>query len=165
MSFVITRGAMADVEAVGTLHALSRLKTYEFLSGYRPEVYVAHWRERFESERESHRLHVATADSAPRELVGFAYVGGGWLHAIHVHPDWIGRGVGQALITEARASLRELGCARASLWVIEDNARACRFYERDGWVLSGQTRLSTIEGVMTRQLEYVRDLDDPPIRP
>lgn len=165
MSFVITRGGAADIEAVGTLHALSRLKTYKFLSGYQPEVYAAHWRERFEGEKESHRLHVARADSATRELVGFAYVGGGWLHAIHVHPDWLGRGVGQALIAEARASLRELGCVRASLWVIEDNVRACRFYERDGWVLSGQTRLSEIEGVTTRQLEYVLELGEAQASP
>ncbi|HZM79630.1 MAG TPA: GNAT family N-acetyltransferase [Candidatus Limnocylindrales bacterium] len=161
MSFVIARGGAADIEGVGSLHALSRLKTYKFLNGYHPEVYAAHWRARFEAERENHRLHVATADSAGQELIGFAYVGDGLLHAIHVHPDWIGRGVGQALIEVARRSLRELGFARAALWVLEENERACRFYERDGWVLSGQARLSEIEGVTTRQLEYARDLDQP----
>lgn len=156
MSFVIAPGAAGDIDDVGSLHALSRLKTYKFLSGYRPEVYTAHWKARFEAERDNHRLHVAKA--ASQELVGFAYVGDGWLHAIHVHPDWIGRGVGLALLNEARISLRELGFTRASLWVLEDNERACRFYERNGWVLSGQIRLSEIEGVMTRQLEYVCEL-------
>ena len=159
MSFVIARGGAADIEGVGSLHALSRSKTYKFLSGYHPEVYTAHWRARFEAEHENHRLHVATADMGAGELVGFVYVGDGWLHAIHVHPDWIGRGVGVALMAVARSSLRELGFTRASLWVIEENERACRFYERDGWVLSGQTRLSEIEGVMTRQLEYICHLD------
>lgn len=153
MSFVITRGGAADIDGVGALHALSRLKTYEFVSGYQPEVYVAHWRARFESEREDHRLHVATSDSGV--LAGFVYVGGGRLHAIHVHPEWTGRGVGSALMAVARRSLRELGFERASLWVLADNERACRFYERDGWVLSGQARVSEIEGFMTRQLEYV----------
>lgn len=156
MSFVIARGGADDIEAVGTLHALSRSKTYKFLSGYRPEVYAEHWRARFEAEQGSHRLHVAKADA---ELVGFAYVGDGWLYAIHVHPDWIGRGVGMALMAVARQALRELGFTRAALWVLEANERACRFYERDGWVLSGQTRLSEIEGVMTRQLEYICELD------
>ena len=158
MSFRITLGGPADAEGVGSLHALSRLKTYKFLSGYRPEVYIAHWRARLEAEREDHRLHIAKPDSDPGELIGFAYAGAGWLYAIHVHPDWLGRGVGAALLTEARASLRELGFARALLWVLADNERACRFYERDGWVLSGQTRLAEIDGVTTRQLEYVRDL-------
>jgi GNAT superfamily N-acetyltransferase len=159
MSFAIAPGGAADIEGVGSLHALSRLNTYKFLSGYHPEVYAAHWRARFEAESESHRLHIATAAADPHELVGFAYVGDGWLHAIHVHPDWIGRGVGVALMSVARLSLRELGFTRASLWVLENNERACRFYERDGWVLSGQTRLSEIEGVMTRQLEYTCSLD------
>jgi len=156
MSFVIARGGAADLDAVGSLHALSRLKTYNFLDGYRPELYAAHWRARFESEHDNHRMHLATSDSGM--LVGFAYVGDGWLHAIHVHPDWIGRGVGMALMRVARRSLRELGFERASLWVLADNERACRFYERDGWVQSGQSRLGEIEGVMTRQLEYVCDL-------
>lgn len=156
MSFVIAPGAAADMEGVGSLHALSRLKTYEFLSGYRPEVYTAHWRARFEAEQDNHRLHVAKDGS--QEVIGFAYVGDGWLHAIHVHPDWIGRGVGLALLAKARIALRDLGFVRASLWVLEDNERARRFYERDGWVLSGQVRLSEIDGVMTRQLEYVCDL-------
>lgn len=158
MSFVIAPGRADDIEGVGSLHALSRLKTYKFLSGYHPEVYAAHWRARFEAEKDSHRLHVATAVAGERELVGFAYVGEGWLYAIHVHPDWIGRGVGLALMAVARKSLLALGFVRASLWVLEDNERACRFYERDGWVLSGQTRLSEIEGVMTAQLEYVCEL-------
>jgi GNAT superfamily N-acetyltransferase len=159
MRFVIARGGAADTEGVGSLHALSRFKTYKFLSGYEAEVYADHWRARFEAEHESHRLHVARAETDSRELVGFAYVGNGWLYAIHVHPEWHGRGVGSALMAVARASLRELGFVRASLWVLDDNERACRFYERDGWVVSGQTRLSEIEGVMTRQLEYVCDLN------
>ena len=160
MSFVITRGGAADIEGVGTLHALSRLKTYEFITGYEPEVYIAHWQARFEAEHASHRLHVATAETTggSRELVGFAYVGDGCLYAIHVHPDWKGKGVGQALMNAARTSLRELGFEWASLWVLADNDRACRFYERDGWVLSGQTRISKIDGVMTRQLEYMYNL-------
>ncbi len=157
MSFVITRGGAADIDGVGALHALSRMKTYKFISGYEPERYTAHWRTRFEAEHEHHRLRVAKAVGSG-ELVGFAYAGNGFLHAIHVHPDWKGLGVGQALMAAARISLRELGFARAALWVLDDNGRACRFYERDGWVLSGQTRMSEMDGALTRQLEYVRDL-------
>jgi GNAT superfamily N-acetyltransferase len=91
-------------------------------------------------------------------MVGFAYVGEGWLHAIHVHPDWHGAGVGPTLLASARESLRDLGFRRAALWVIEGNERACRFYEKDGWVRSGESRVSEMDGVLTRQLHYMCDL-------
>jgi GNAT superfamily N-acetyltransferase len=159
MTFVVTPGAAADIDGIGSLHALSRFKTYKFISGYRPEVYAARWRARFESEHENHRLQVARA-ARSGELVGFAYVGQGWLHAIHVHPDWSGLGVGRALLSAARTSLQELGFTRAALWVLADNERACRFYERDGWVLSGQTRTSEIDGTITQQLEYICGLSE-----
>jgi hypothetical protein len=32
------------------------------------------------------------------------------------------------------------GAAAASLWVVEANARARRFYEREGWVANGRSR-------------------------
>lgn len=156
MSFTVMPGGESDLAEVGSLHALSRMKTYKFIRGYQPEVYEAKWRARFEAEGQSHRLLVARADSG--SMAGFAYVGDGWLYAIHVHPDWIGRGVGLALMTAARETLRGLGFERVALWVLEDNERARRFYERDGWRLSGQSRVDNMDGVDTRQVEYVCDL-------
>ncbi len=86
---------------------------------------------------------VDLADGSPRvvaevdgELVGFARAGRSRdpdppvpdeLYALYVREFWHGSGVGQALLEVV------LGDRPASLWVLEDNARARRFYERNGF--------------------------------
>ena len=80
--------------------------------------------------------------------------GYGELAAIHVDPDWWGRGVGQALLASARALLLDSGFRRAILWVLVGNVRAERFYARTAGrrtARSARTRSgacrSTISGI------------------
>ena len=53
-------------------------------------------------------------------------------------PERWGSGVADALHD---AALAALGCAEVKLWVLEENARARRFYEKRGWVRNGETRV------------------------
>ena len=89
---------------------------------------------------------VAVADGGG--IVGFVSVGPtpdeddptpgtGALFALYLHPDVVGTGVGKALLERGEARLREEGFARATLWVLETNERARRFYERNGWSWDG----------------------------
>lgn len=57
----------------------------------------------------------------------------GELTAIYVAPRAWGAGVGRLLMTEALERFRGFGFADATLWVLEDNPRARRFYEVAGW--------------------------------
>jgi ribosomal protein S18 acetylase RimI-like enzyme len=77
----------------------------------------------------------------------------GELLAIYVDPGCMRTGVGRSLITAARERLRHVGLVQASLWVLDGNVRARRFYERDGWTFDG-TRRSGIIGDTT--LDEVR---------
>ena len=61
----------------------------------------------------------------------------GELFAIYVRPDCWGRGVGLALMHEARTRLQRDGFGEVVLWVIEGNRRAIGFYERLGFVRDG----------------------------
>lgn len=55
------------------------------------------------------------------------------LYAIYLAPDAVGRGIGQALFACVVADLKARGGARElTLWVLEGNERAIRFYERCG---------------------------------
>ncbi|MCV7102045.1 GNAT family N-acetyltransferase [Mycobacterium palustre] len=81
----------------------------------------------------------------------------GELMALYVDPAYLGTGVGRLLITAARERLRGLGVAGALLWVLDGNARARRFYERDGWWRDGAWRTETFDGQPVRQLRYRRD--------
>jgi GNAT superfamily N-acetyltransferase len=61
----------------------------------------------------------------------------GEVPAIYVDPAVVGTGVGRRLFTAATDALRRAGYRRATLWVLEANARARSFYERAGWKWDG----------------------------
>jgi GNAT superfamily N-acetyltransferase len=56
-----------------------------------------------------------------------------WLDELYVLPECRGRGVGRALLGQAVAAARELGCAAMDLEVDRDHSRAERLYRRAGF--------------------------------
>ena len=83
---------------------------------------------------------VIVAQRADR-IVGVAAAKEGWLDGLYVVPAEWGTGVAARLHDEAMRSLADAGATRARLWVLEDNTRARRFYERRGWRLDGSERI------------------------
>jgi GNAT superfamily N-acetyltransferase len=65
----------------------------------------------------------------------------GEVWSLYVHPDMWGTGVADELLVEAEDRLRREAYPIATLWVLEDNPRARRFYERHGWAPSGRSVL------------------------
>jgi ribosomal protein S18 acetylase RimI-like enzyme len=59
------------------------------------------------------------------------------LYAIYVLPEAWGTAAGAGLMRAAVEAMRARGAADAILWVLEDNPRARRFYEREGWRADG----------------------------
>ena len=59
------------------------------------------------------------------------------LYAIYVLPEAWGTGAGSGLMQAAVEAMRGRGAGGAILWVLDDNPRARRFYEREGWVADG----------------------------
>jgi GNAT superfamily N-acetyltransferase len=71
--------------------------------------------------------------------VGLAAIDACWLHGLYVVPEAWGTGVAVALHDAALAALPD--CAEVKLWVLEENRRARRFYEKHGWRRNGETRV------------------------
>lgn len=95
-------------------------------------------------------------------IVGFAATGPardadaaglGELNAIYLRASHWDRGIGRALHDAAVASLRHAGFPAATLWVLTENARTRRFYERRGWRADGATKREPVRGA---QLDHVR---------
>jgi ribosomal protein S18 acetylase RimI-like enzyme len=98
-----------------------------------------------------HPRPAAAADAAPG-IVGYAsfgperdVLGTSWphprtaagaegqvaeLYALYVRPAWWSTGTGRALMDQVLARVSAAGYRYITLWVLEDNARARRFYER-----------------------------------
>ncbi|WP_191499251.1 GNAT family N-acetyltransferase [Mycobacterium simulans] len=79
----------------------------------------------------------------------------GELMALYVDPGYMHSGVGRLLITAARKQLGRV-VVKASLWVLDRNVRARRFYERDGWWFDGTRRTATYGSVPLEEVRYRR---------
>jgi ribosomal protein S18 acetylase RimI-like enzyme len=90
------------------------------------------------------RAHVAVAG---REAIGVVLTGPdpdepalGHLSRLYVHPAWWGRGAGTRLYVAALGDLTQRGLPEATLWVLEGNRVARRWYERLGWKPTGRRK-------------------------
>jgi GNAT superfamily N-acetyltransferase len=133
----------------------------EFLDGLDPDERGRQW-QAF-AERPSPGTIAVVADD-DRDVVGFALVGQargldddriGELHAINVDPGAWGSGAGTALLAAATDHLRALGYTNAFLWVVDGNARARRFYEREGWLATPTEKTEELQpGVTITEVRY-----------
>ena len=74
----------------------------------------------------------------------------GEVEDLHVVPRAWGTGVARALLLAAVADLRAAGATAPFLWVGEANARARRFYEREGWSFDGTREPSPLGPIQLR---------------
>jgi L-amino acid N-acyltransferase YncA len=144
----IRRATAADARGIAEVHVGSWRHAYRgllpdgFLDRLSVEEREASWREAFRDRGAA----VFVAEEEGR-VIGFASFGPsrdrdagpevGEIPAIYVDPTVVGAGVGRALLDAAIEAMREAGYRRATLWVLEANAHARRFYERAGWRWDG----------------------------
>ena len=81
----------------------------------------------------------------------------GAVHAVYVLPGWWGTGAGQRLLDVAHAELAR-DFDQAYLTVLTANARARRFYERNGWIHEEDLVEPHFGGVPTAVSRYRRRL-------
>jgi len=154
-----------DAAAVAEVHVRTWRAAYEHVFGAERLATLdlaqrrARWQERLAAP--SPDWHVFVAEHDDGSVAGFAVAGEsrdssgeGELYSIYVLPDAWGSGAGSGLIRAAIESLRGLGFHTATLWVLEDNPRARRFYEREGWAADGGRRETEHLGVHTGEVRY-----------
>lgn len=105
----------------------------------------------------------------PGVIVGLANVGScrdqdadpriGELRAIYLLPAWWDRSLGRRL-HDAAVQRLAAGFEAATLWVLDSNARARRFYERQGWQLDGATKQEGRGDAVLIEVRYRISLTD-----
>jgi GNAT superfamily N-acetyltransferase len=147
-----------DAEAIAAVHVRAWQAAYahvfppERLAALDEAARARHWREGLASD-----WTALVIDDAS----GFASVGPsrdvegeGELYAIYVHPEHWGTGRGRVLMDAALAALRADGFEEATLWVLDDNPRARRFYEAAGWETDGATKEDEFLDTRVREVRY-----------
>ncbi|MEV6162833.1 GNAT family N-acetyltransferase [Streptomyces sp. NPDC052052] len=79
----------------------------------------------------------------------------GTLYAL---PEVWGTGAGKQLMLATLSALEKADYTQATLWVLEDNQRARRFYEAAGWRADGAAVEDTTGGASLNKLRYGRSL-------
>lgn len=163
----IREATIADARALAEIHVRAWRSAYrgllsdEYLDGLRVEDRLEMHRRSLEGANPELRTWVAEVEGG---VAGFAVTGPsedadadartGELYAIYLEPARIGRGLGRALLAHAVADLRERGFSAATLWVLERNEQARRFYERAGWRLDGTTTSERVDCEMRPTVRY-----------
>ena len=80
------------------------------------------------------------------------------VYAIYLDPDAIGRGVGRSLFAAAVDDIVAHGASAATLWVLDTNERARRFYAAADWHPDGATRTEERPGGTLHEVRYARNL-------
>ena len=150
-----------DTEALGRVHATCWHETYdhlvskaalESLSPRRMAELWSHW----SSLGPEYRQYVAVADG---EIVGFSGSGPSRdddtprereLYFLYLLSAWHGTGIGQQLFDIAVED------DAVSLWVAEDNPRAHRFYQRNGFAPDGSRHVEPFLGESITEVRLVR---------
>lgn len=88
--------------------------------------------------------------------------GTGEIYALYLHPGAWGRGIGRQLMAAAVGALADARYPQATLWVLESNTRARRFYEAAGWHPDGTTQTDDTMGTPLHEVRYTRPLHHKP---
>jgi GNAT superfamily N-acetyltransferase len=179
---------LADVTEIAMIHVRSWQAAYhglmpqDYLDGLDPAARAARWQRNLAAlDWPASGVLVVTADPATAStatasaatagtgIVGFAGywptrdddqdpVRTGEVTAIYLHPDAWGQGLGRQLMAATLANLAAAGYRDATLWVLQDNARARRFYSQAGWAADGAAKTDDVDGFPLLEVRYRRPL-------
>jgi GNAT superfamily N-acetyltransferase len=157
----VRRALRGDAAAIADVHVRTWQTAYEHVFGPERLAGIDVSRRASGWARGLADGEIAFVAEEDGRLVGFASVGPardleglGELYAIYVLPEAWGTGAGPGLMRAAVGELRAAGYADAVLWVLEDNPRARRFYEREGWEHDGSVKEDEFLGLRVPEVRY-----------
>jgi len=164
----IRKALLEDAEAIATIHVRAWQTAYaeifpaEFLANLSVEKRISAWREQLSHNTgtifiaEENGLltgWVAGGLSADADAVGESEV-----QAIYVLPEYWDKGVGGELMQAIEQALPP--SPGITLWVLRDNRRAVRFYEKRGYVADGAQEELERGGVKRWKMRLRKDAVD-----
>lgn len=159
---------MDDAMDIATVHVESWRATYrgllpqDFLDELDPVQRCAVWKRIMSGQGPRERTVVALEAG---EIVGFANVcpsrdsdatSGtvGEVASIYLLSSLWGKGFGRQLMAGAVSALVEDEFSEATLWVLQGNERARRFYAAGGWTSDGTVKQDAIRGSVVHEVRY-----------
>ncbi|KAF7721463.1 hypothetical protein EC973_004665 [Apophysomyces ossiformis] len=174
---VLLRPAViGDARLLGKIHAASWKFAYK---GILPDIYLeneidndraAHWELKMSKLQQEKRMAMIAEIKEPNgEHVTIGFVCAEWpkdspwgalLDNLHVLPEYQGLGVGKLMMQAVIQWAKQQGVSQLYLYVLKDNNKAIRIYERYGWQFSGQ-EIHNLGGKDLNCLRYFYYLQKP----
>ena len=167
MTLRIREALPADARAIAEIHVRSWQAAYrgqltdDYLDGLSVDDRLEQHRRSLEEPPAEWRTWVAQDGDV---LAGFVVTGPsqdadatertGEVYAIYLEPDRVGTGLGRELFEHALADLRDRRFSAVTLWVLETNERARRFYEVAGWRADGTETNERVDCEMRPTVRY-----------
>jgi hypothetical protein len=165
----IRPGRVEDALDIAIVHSTSWRATYRgivpqpYLDGMEPEKTVERWQSVIDGKVTSGPEILVAEDSA--KIVGFQVYGparepsfgfSGELYAAYFLPEFMGKGLGTAMVKIASRNLGAQNINDMIVWVLEANTRGRRFYETvlSGIVVPNSRKTFEIEGTSLWEIAY-----------
>ncbi|MEM7579202.1 MAG: GNAT family N-acetyltransferase [Cyanobacteria bacterium P01_A01_bin.80] len=166
----IRTAIIEDVKDIATIHVKSWQVVYK---GLIPQSYLNNLSI---SKREKYWQNILTnyeTQTIVQEIddlvVGFANFGKtrdedkdskiiGEINAIYLNPEYARKGLGTELIEFILKNMKNRKFTQITLWVLDTNQIARKFYEKMGFQLDGTTKIDIRENFELREIRYLINL-------
>ncbi|MGI5894582.1 MAG: GNAT family N-acetyltransferase [Candidatus Merdivicinus sp.] len=157
---IVRPAKLEDAAAIGKIYCESWKTAYR---GIVPQDYLDSLTP---DDRKINPANYLVLESEDGTVFGLANIGAsrdkerpdlGELRAIYLLPEFWRKGAGTALFQAAETKLRQMGFSRYFLWVLTENTRARRFYEKMGMHLSGKEQSFSICGKELWECRYEKE--------
>ena len=152
-----------DFDAISRIYALSWKAAYKNIV---PQDYLDALSETRLSERLRNNHSGSFVMIHNGEYIGTSSVcaardekisGWGEIISIYLLPEYYGKGFGKPLLENSISALSEMGYDKIYLWTLEENARARKFYEKNGFILSDK-KLINVGNKDLPEVRYIRSI-------
>ncbi len=151
MEVSFRRATLDDADAMGRIGALSWQTAYrgivpdDVLDNITPDARAQRFRQGYQAYPQA-KYWLVLADGVEAGMI-IAHPcrdddarDCGEIGAIYFLPENWRQGLGSAAMAHALQALREMGFGQVVLWVLEQNSRARRFYEKQGFTPDGAAK-------------------------
>jgi len=165
----------ADAAAIAEVHVRSWKAAYpgmipqSYLDALKPETRFRTWETILASPETPGTGTLLLVDEDEERVEGFASIGPnrdpdiemegvGEVMALYLDPGSWGRGAGRTLLAAAVDEIASAGNSLATLWVLDTNEPARRFYEHLGWRADGTSKLHDWTAFVATDVRYRLEL-------
>lgn len=151
MKFQVIRATVEHVEEMGLVHACSWQAAYQgiiaddIIAGFTPKKRAEILFNAISSQQEEYYLFKVDGTAAGIASLSKSHEQDappclGEIYSIYFHPSVWGTAAAQAGLEFCIDRLRSLGYTSISIWVLNDNIRARKFYEKHGFTFDGNKK-------------------------